>query len=167
MRSADGATIVTNRFLRLALVSIAMVAATAPWGLGPSPAEAAVTGSCVIEGTMTISPGLGATPTPNSYSLSGTATPCFGATAGLFSATISCANDTLASCVSTAGGIIKVAASPFGTCSAGFVEHAFSEYTFSCLGLGGQAGPSGSFLLVVSGTGVPIRSAAFTGTVSG
>jgi hypothetical protein len=157
----------TNRFLRLTLVSIAMVAATAPWGLGPRPAQAAVTGSCVIEGTMSISPGLGATPTPNGYSLSGTASPCFGATAGPFSATISCANDTLATCVSTAGGFINVTSSPFGTCNAGFVQHAFAAYTFSCLGLGAQVGPSGSFLLLVSGASVPIRSAIFIGSLDG
>jgi hypothetical protein len=103
---------------RAGLAAVASTVALTSLGVAAAPITASATaaGGCVVAGSATITPGLGAAPGPQSVTFSGTGSPCAGpgVVPGSFSGTVTCALGNLVTCAGVAS--FAITASPYGTC---------------------------------------------------
>src|SRR5947209_19953195 len=120
-----------NRLRRLVAGATLVVTMAATVGFAsPTHAAATTLGTCVVSGSMTISPGLSTGPEPTSMSFTGNASPCLGVAAGSISGGASCTLDSLAACA-TGNGFVT--ASPLGSCSGAIWFHVGLYYEMHCL----------------------------------
>jgi hypothetical protein len=118
-----------RRALAVTTLIITMAATTGT--LASTHVAAATMGACLVNGSMTTSPGIGVVPTANSMSLSGVASPCLGVgvIAGPFSAALNCGLDSLAGCAPGGGSITS---SPFASCTGVIWFHAGAYFELHC-----------------------------------